>query len=173
MDTVNVVSGYHGFPRKRRAFDDGLSTCDAPRILPSQLRFEGFGEDNGTGGWEKGLFVMSDMCAVPRGSSGRLGDGSGRFELRLGVKLDCRLLNTRRTRGVRFSASFPSARNACADIFSTASKSSGAARFFPITVFSGMRSTSSLSGVRALKTGVLFRSGVLGFGNDDGPETMR
>lgn len=104
-------------PKKCRAFEDGLSptACDAPRILPSQLRFEGFADDVSIGGTEKGLFVMSYMCAVPRGKSGRLGDGrgaGGRFELRLGVKLDCRLLNTRRTRGVRFSASFPSAENA-------------------------------------------------------------
>ena len=56
-------------PKKMRAFDDGLSTtCDAPRILPSQLRFEGFADDIGTGGREKGLFVMSDMCAVPNGN---------------------------------------------------------------------------------------------------------
>jgi hypothetical protein len=109
--------GYHeesAAPKKLRAFEVGLSTCDAPRILPSQLRFEGFAEDIGTGGKAKGLLVMSDMCALASGNSSRLGDGcgAGRFELRFGVKLDCRLLNTRRTRGVRFSASLPSAENA-------------------------------------------------------------
>jgi hypothetical protein len=116
--TLNEISlsGYHDVPKKMRAFDDGLSTaCDALRIFPSQLRFKGFAEDIGADGKPKGLFVMSDMCVVSRGSSGRLGDdrgAGGRLELRLGVKLDCRLLNTRRTRGVRFSASFPSGKKA-------------------------------------------------------------
>lgn len=94
------------------------------------------------------------------------------------MKPDCRLFNTLRTLGVLFSTSSPSAVKACTGMFSQASKSSGAARFFPITISDckvSASGTTRLSGVRALNTGVmaLLLSGVLGLGKEDGPKVTR
>lgn len=69
----------------------------------------------------------------------------------------------------------------CGGTLSQASKSSGARRFLPIVDVDvmdsgGVETTALLSGVRAVNTGggcACLRSGVLGLGREDGPETAR
>lgn len=110
---------------------------DAPRIFPSHERFDLADSRPGLrGGTTNGLLVTSEMngdgCDV-----GRLGEGIGiigRAALRMGVNPDWRLVNIRRTRGVRpppSSVGMLSAVKTCGGTGSQVSKSSGARRFFP------------------------------------------
>jgi len=98
---------------------------------------------------------------------------AGQLWFRLGVKLDCKLLNTRRTRGVRFSASFPCREGLNGNILASF-EIFWCSTFLPMTTLVVRSKAAARSGVRALNTGTrssLLHSGVFGFGKDDGPDT--